>query len=175
MIQLGRANYLGGGGAELDEAFATELGLIPWFTAVGQPLPAGLPFDPLPVRVWAQDVGGSQPWDEVLLEASNRLTRFLSDRYRARYRQWNMVTFAVRDRVDSLRDTIWQPFAARRGLGPPFADWVAWDVVHAAMEHEYRDCAGRPIFSLDLLRVYRAGHVPCGWQGKWPNGRLVVW
>ena len=45
----------------------------------------------------------------------------------------------------------------------------------AIMEHEYRDCAGRPEYFLHLLRVYRAGHFPCGWAGEWPAGQLLAW
>ena len=161
----------------MDEAFAADVEAIRWFAAVGRPLPVGLPFDPLPAAAWPWEGGppGDPPWDEVQLEAANRLTRFLSDQHRARYRRWNDIAAAVGDRLWPLRGAVWQPFAASWGLDPAFADIAGWDVLHAAMEHEYRDCPGRPGFFLDLLSVYQAGHVPCGWRGGWPAGRLVVW
>jgi hypothetical protein len=162
----------------VDEVFAAELEGVRWFASVGESLPTDLPFDPLPVASWAEGIEhfADPAWDNVQLRARNELSVFLSALYRARFQRWNEVTRAAKARVvEPLATSVWRPFADRYGIGPGFLGGVKWDVLAAIMEHEYRDCSGRPAFFLVLLRVYRAGHVPCGWYGEWPAGRVVVW
>ena len=77
--------------------------------------------------------------------------------------------------VTPLAERVWRPFAERHGFGKVFVDCVSWNVLGAVMEHEYRRFQERPEFSLHLLRVYRAGHFPCGWSGEWPAGQLLAW
>jgi hypothetical protein len=162
----------------MDEAFARELEAVDWFTACGQPLAVSLPFQAAPVSSWAEAIErcSDRSWEDVTLEARNQLTEFLHRRHRDDYRNWNAITIAAKERVVTpLVDCVWRPFTERHGLGKVLVDCVSWDVLAAIMEHEYRDCPGRPEFFLHLLRVYRAGHFPCGWSGEWPAGQLHVW
>ena len=42
------------------------------------------------------------------------------------------------------------------------------------MERAYREQRGLPQFFHVLLKVYAAGHFPCGWEGgKYPRGALA--
>jgi hypothetical protein len=161
----------------MDEAFAAEVEAIRWFSEVGKPLPA---FSIPAVAVASKDEALKQcsdpAWEDETLEARNRLTEFLSMQHRDRDAEWNDITEAAKSRVVTpLVSRVWQPFAAQYGLGKVFVDCVSWDVLAAIMEHEYRDCRGRPVFFLYLLEVYRAGHFPCGWSGDRPGGQLLAW
>ena len=162
----------------MDEAFARELEEVDWFTACGQPLAVSLPFPVAPVGSWSEAIErcSDQSWEDATLEARNRLTVFLHTRHRDDYRNWNAITIAAQERiVTPLKDRVWRPFAERHGFGKVLVDCVSWDVLAAVMEHEYRGCPGRPEHFLHLLRVYRAGHFPCGWSGDWPAGHLLAW
>lgn len=161
----------------MDEAFAADVETIRWFSAVGEPLPL---FSIPALAVASKDdalARCSDPaWEDVTLEARNRLTVFLSMHYRDRESEWNEITDAAKSRiVTPLVNRVWKPFADQHRLGRVFVDCVSWDVLAAIMEHEYRDCTGRPFFFLHLLDVYRAGHFPCGWSGEWPEGKLLAW
>ncbi len=163
----------------MDEAFAQELEAVDWFAACGQPLAVSLPFPLAPVGGWAEAIercsdqswggrhlGGPQPADGV---PSHPPPRRLPG-------TGTPSTVAAKERVVTpLMDRVWRPFAERHGFGKVLVDCVSWDVLAAIMEHEYRDCPGRPEWFLQLLRVYRAGHFPCGWAGEWPAGQLLVW
>lgn len=52
------------------------------------------------------------------------------------------------------------------------ADAVAYDVAAAAVE-----LANSSIntFFTDLIKWYRLGHFPCGWDGEYPKGKLIVY
>ena len=122
------------------------------------------------------DFCSTQAWEDTTLDARNRLTEFLHRHHREVYQRWNAIAVSTKERVVSrLCETSWRPFAESKRFPKRFLDSVSWDVLAAVMEHEYRNCKGRPDFFLQLLRVYRAGHFPCGWSGRWPGGRLLVW
>ncbi len=162
----------------MDESFARGLEKIHGIDDCGAPLIAPLPFDAEQVSGWPQamDLCSSQAWEDATLDARNRLTEFLHRHHRDAYQRWNGIAVSAKERVVSrLCETSWRAFADRMGLGKSLLDAASWDVIAAVMEHEYRSCKGRPDFFLQLLQVYRAGHFPCGWQGRWPGGRLLVW
>lgn len=162
----------------MDELLARELETTVWLTRCGQPFDLSLPFPTAMVSGWSEAIQRcSDPsWEDICLEARNRLTEYLCTRHPDAYHQWNAITQSAKERVvSSLADRAWSPLAERLGLSKTLVDCISWDVLGAIMEHEYRELSGRPRFFLDLLQVYRAGHFPCGWVGDWPGGTLLVW
>ncbi len=162
----------------MDEVFARELEAVDWFAACGQSLAIGLPFQVSRVGSWAEAIEhcSDQSWEDVTLEAQNRLTVFLHNHHRNDYQRWNAIVDTAKTRVVTpLMDRVWRPLAERNGFGKALVDCASWDVLGAIMEHEYQRFRKRPEFSLHLLQVYRAGHFPCGWSEEWPDGRLLVW
>jgi hypothetical protein len=162
----------------MDEAFAAELEAIPWLAAVGQPVGAELPWPFTQVASWAEALACyDDDWDRTKQAAFNRLTSFLSVHHPDAYTfGWGPTIRAVKAQITTpLAERVWRPYGERHGLPATFPDLIASDVQLAAMEHAYRRLAGRPEFLLPLLRVYRAGHFPCGWYGgEWPEGFLAV-
>ena len=51
---------------------------------------------------------------------------------------------------------------------------VQWDILHVCMEAEYADVYP-PGFYASQAYWYVKGHFPCGWQGEFPNGKLIVY
>jgi hypothetical protein len=64
--------------------------------------------------------------------------------------------------------------AETHALPKVFEDTVQWDVLHLCMEAEYADVYP-PGFFASQAYWYVAGRFPCGWEGKFPAGRLVVY
>lgn len=54
-----------------------------------------------------------------------------------------------------------------------FRGAVDWDVLHACMEAEYADVF-QPGFYASQAYWYVKGHFPCGWQGAFLSGKLVI-
>jgi hypothetical protein len=46
--------------------------------------------------------------------------------------------------------------------------------VHLIVEDAYADLEP-PTFYRDLFDVYARGRFPCGWEGAFPAGRVLVW
>jgi hypothetical protein len=71
--------------------------------------------------------------------------------------------------VDKIRDVV-----ASNGLPTVFEDTVKWDILHICMEAAYADVFP-PGFYANQAHWYVKGHFPCGWEGDFPAGRMVVY
>ena len=49
-----------------------------------------------------------------------------------------------------------------------------WTILHMTMEYEYMDVNPLGFFS-EVGGWYLRGHFPCGWEGSFPEGRLIVY
>lgn len=48
------------------------------------------------------------------------------------------------------------------------------DLMHMVIEFRLIDQGMPPVFFTQLLAPYEAGRYPCGWEGAFPHGRLIV-
>jgi hypothetical protein len=55
-----------------------------------------------------------------------------------------------------------------------FEDAVQWDILNVCMEAEYADIYP-PGFYASQAYWYVKGHFPCGWQGNFPEGKLIMY
>jgi hypothetical protein len=55
-----------------------------------------------------------------------------------------------------------------------FENMVQWDILHVCMEAEYADVYP-PGFYASQAYWYVKGHYPCGWQGEFPKGKLIIY
>lgn len=157
---------------------AGRLRAIDWFSRCGQPLALDLTMGIEPVSTWREATQRcmDEAWEDVELEAQNQLTLWLSRHDRENFQRWN-------ERVDRhkvavvgpLAERAWEPYQRKRELDPAIIHSVRWDVLGALMENSYLGSGHRCFFFLELLKVYEAGHFPCGWRGEWPEGTLVVY
>lgn len=150
---------------------------VPWCASCGQG-PAALDL-PYPV-IWLSTSKkvkthlASTSWGNALLEGNNELSLWLHNHAKDDRRSWN-------DRVDELKAGLlaelapsWQTRQEALGLGPPLASTLQWIVLGAALELAYMPLGHPARFFLNLLPVLEAGHLPCGWKGRWPRGELVL-
>jgi hypothetical protein len=117
---------------------------------------------------------GSSEWEDLCLEARNQYCERLALRSRDRFAVWNQI-------VDELKKTT-IPLVVRKteavirehNLPRLFRATVEWDILAVCMESEYPD-AVPPGFYAGLAYWYVNGHFPCGWQGQYPKGSLVIY
>ena len=113
-------------------------------------------------------------WEDTTLNAQNTLTEHLHLRCSNLYANWNEVIAQIKVSIIApIVDPAILPIATRFELPQVFLDCVHWDILHAVAEIAYEGCRP-PAFFRRLLAVYRRGHFPCGWNGEWPDGQLLV-
>jgi hypothetical protein len=151
---------------------------IDWFARCGEQRNFDLTMEVERVNNWAEAMQELQSpaWDDAILEARNQLTLSL-DRYnRERFEQWNEIVRPFKDKITApLTDNVWEPFRKRHGLDVKLVSCTRWNILSALMENAYFDCNHGSFFFLELLTVYEAGHLACGWHGQWPLGKLVIY
>jgi hypothetical protein len=156
---------------------AARVNRISWFSRCGT-APDELQVTPPVAWVasWplAAEAAVAPESEDADLEAQNQLTLWLTLHHRGEYANWN-------DRVLRLKAQLMEPllprlaaFQATAGLGDWFLHTVRWHILGAALENEYLHLEHPAVYFLELLRVYEAGRLPCGWRGRWPDGSLVV-
>lgn len=115
----------------------------------------------------------SLEWENLRLDAANtlgiRVRRVSVERYNA----WNEYAAEIRPVIEPLIDDKSRHVVIRNGLPRKFTNAVRWDIGHLCMECEYADIVP-PAFFTGLAYWYVAGHFPCGWEGDYPEGRIIV-
>lgn len=154
------------------QATLKQLDEVEWFRAVGQKdtdvaiiLPS-----------WIEAIAScaSVDWENLCLEAVNRYCKQLMSRDKERFNQWNAIANAVKAVTIPLVTRKIEQVVKENGLPKVFEDTVQWDIVHLAMESEYADIYP-PGFYASQAYWYVKGHFPCGWQGRFPDGKLIIY
>jgi hypothetical protein len=152
---------------------------IDWFANVGSDFDLELPMPVSRVKTWgaATRKANSLKWENTTLEARNDMTSWLSSNHRDLYtKKWSeFINRHKEQTVSPLQEQVWGPFLEKLNLNPKLVHSIRWDILHVLMEASYRDLIEHEFdFSGQLLRVYAAGHFPCGWKGRYPGGTLIV-
>jgi len=158
----------------VDELRARLAG-IPWCAQCGQ---GPRPFD-LPLRVTWLKKGtevavrlASTSWANALLEARNELSSWLHHNAHDDYRSWNERVKRLKAGVLAEVEPAWHD--KQKELGHGLVSTLQWIILGAALELDYLAFGHPARFFLNLLPVLEAGHLPCGWEGRWPRGELLL-
>jgi hypothetical protein len=146
---------------------------VEWFSKVGECLES-----PSIIRVssWSEAMKHceSDEWQDLLLEAANRYGEAIAKRSREAYSRWNTVADSLRPLVIDLVERKTANVIRANKLGATFKATVQWDVIHLLIEAEFAD-VHPPGFFASQAYWYVEGRFPCGWQGTFPDGKLVVY
>ena len=143
-----------------------------WFVNVGQPIDGA---DVKRAYSWKEALAYTLcvDWRNLTLEAGhNDLTAQIvrSDRLA---QLWKRSLGHLRPKVTEIVQERATQISREYDFPKGFSDSVQWCVLHACLEEEFRGkIEGH--FNTDLISWYLKGHYPCGWDGKYPAGRLVV-
>lgn len=152
--------------------------MINWFVHCGEHVALDLSMKTKQTGSWSQAMESCKAaeWENAQLEAQNQLTLWLHLNDRASYRRWNDIVDAHKNAIlKPLTEEVLVPFQAKHDLDFVLVHGVQWDILGALMENSYLRSGNSAFFFLELLTVYEAGHIPCGWQGEWPKGTLPVY
>lgn len=178
LIKRNKFLFTGGGLAlNIENEIFDRINKIEWFNNCGKVIPIDFSYEVKFINGWdvAKKYYNQPIWEDVTLEAKNRLTIFLNDKYRREYSNWNILTAEARNYLNKEVVPKLEPVITKNNLDNSIVSTVTWDILVAIMEYAYRGCKNRPIFFLDLLAIYEKGNFPCGWEGNWSNGKLIVY
>lgn len=125
---------------------------------------------------WAEAIASceSPRWQDFYLEAANRYRDRLVGLSPQRFSQWNDLVREVKKVSVPLVQGKIESLMQKEKLPKVFSDCVQWDVLHTCMEAEYADVFPPGYFASQAY-WYMKGHFPCGWEGNFPEGKLVIY
>lgn len=151
----------------------TRLDDCEWFRNVGDPVSDETV---VVVASWKEAIRHcrTEDWEYLQQETANLLGLRIGGRSDERLQEWNDIVDEVKAVSMALVSRKIQAVVRENRLPKVFEDVVQWDVLHACMECEYAD-----IISLDFYANqaywYEQGHFPCGWEGIYPEGKLIIY
>jgi hypothetical protein len=153
-------------------ATLAELEQADWFHAVGKPIDGPV----IVVSSWyeAMTYCESDLWEQILQEAANGHSQRVLSASIDRFRQWNVIAGQMRQVVVPLVERKTRKVIEEYRLPSIFKSTVEWDIGGVYLEAEYADITP-PGFFAGQSYWYAHGHFPCGWDGEYPKGKLVVY
>lgn len=162
---------------KLDNHVIERIKCINWFENCGRQVNWQIDIPITYVNSWEDAKENYQlpDWENTTLEARNELTSFLYSKFRTQYSNWNQLVRDAKKFLDVEVIPKINVIKEKNNLDQIFIDCVKWDIMNAIMEGTFKDCNLRKAFFLDLLTIYESGNFPCGWNGKWPEGSVLVY
>ncbi len=114
-------------------------------------------------------------WENVCLEAEGDFTAYLHKNHKEDYNKyWNdMVRKIKSEYINTIAEDIMNALGDFEGKDDIIIDMKA-NLVSLFMIHFYSEHYKSDFYD-KMLKIYLAGHVPCGWSGKYPEGRFQVY
>ena len=112
-------------------------------------------------------------------DLSSRLGKFVrkSRREGIEVANWNEINEAITSEWSGLgnlvNDVVQRLFPSPDHL-KPLADDMSWNLHAALMQSQLMPVVEAP-GAMQMLDAYLAGRLPYRWEGKYPNGTLVLW
>jgi hypothetical protein len=112
-------------------------------------------------------------WENLCQEAVNQYSARLIERSQEKYNQWNEIVDFLKPVTQALVRRKIEAVVRENDLPKVFEDTVQWDILHVCMEAEYADVYP-PGYYASQAYWYVKGHFPCGWEGDFPNGKIII-
>ena len=143
-----------------------------WFSKVGKPIDS----DVLLVTSWRDAIkySCSRKWDNIKLSACNEYTVQLSQKAPERWDRWSDIVHELKPILIPMVFKKIEKLLIDKRFLKKLESVICWDLLSMLMESEYCDVI-TPHFYAVLGFIYLDGHFPCGWEGTYPKGRMIIY
>ena len=148
----------------------------PWLKRCGIPEARLFSFS----TIWIQDVDEitkaitSMEWENICLEEHGNISEFLAVNYKAEYcHSWNTtVAFLKSKHLPDIMFRIENAYQPNK-LPSSILNDIRFNLLSIFLANHYQQYYQSSFFSM-LLSIYISGHLPCGWQGVYPDGSIMI-
>ena len=154
----------------------TDLEKIDWFCNCGNNIDFSYKHNLKKINSLNETVKlcNSIEWENFQLEKRNELTLFLNRTRKNESTEWNTITGGIKN---YLNNGIFQSALEKlkqSDLPDSIFASVEWDILSYYQEIAYEKY-NIPTFYSQLIPIYKNGHIPCGYEGVFPNGTILVY
>ncbi|NEN75463.1 hypothetical protein F9B74_03860 [Pelistega sp. NLN82] len=160
-------------GKYISENIEKEILSINWFSQLGKPIN----IDNISIETNLNKVNekiNSPEWENITLEESNNINSyFLQKNLFSKQDEWDLIAEEGRD---FIKNKVIPIIPEINGLTREIIiNDISWNLIHFIIEDYYkRKKIIRTSFFSELFELYRLGRLPCGWDGDFPNGKLII-
>lgn len=113
-------------------------------------------------------------WDNTRLEARGLVTGYLAVHAPKEFNPyWNPLVHQVRNQIWPRTEVALKTRVKQLGLPEFLTESIEFDVINMAVVLSYQEIVRSPFYE-NLLSTYCEGFLPCGWEGEYPNGCMIV-
>ncbi|MFS0901778.1 hypothetical protein AB3N02_01740 [Priestia aryabhattai] len=125
-------------------------------------------------KVVSKNIKGVK-WENICLEERNILTGYLAKNKAELYnKNWNGLVREVKTEIlPKVIDKI-ESQVSILGLSSEIVNAIKFDIINIIMVLTYEKYHHSDFYT-GLLDIYLSGHIPCGWDGDYPVGNIVVY
>ena len=143
------------------------------FTAVGNKDVSDYAYASSWMDAMANCVGAK--WSDTLIDSTSTLREKVLALSRERYDEWRVMDGQFRPLVLDLARKKTARLMQAHSLPDKFMFAVFASWLGIGYEAEYSDLVEPGFYTHVILDCYMKGHFPCGWDGDFPEGRLIVY
>lgn len=116
----------------------------------------------------------SMEWENICLEERGNITSFLATHNKTEYnKNWNVLAKQIKSEVlPQIVAKIEQGVNAKN-LPDSIIEDIKFNLVTILISDAFSKYYISEFYD-SLLKIYTAGHLPCGWDGEFPVGKIVV-
>ncbi len=161
---------------EIKQVLYNSLMECNWFANCGTDCNSEYAFDTCMVnseKVVLKNISGIK-WERVCMEEQGNLTGYLHMNHRTEYNEyWNKEVGIIKEKyLPAIVDKIGIKLKEKK-YSPEIMNDIRYNLI-IIMRADFYSEFYTSYFYTNILEIYLSGHVPCGWQGKHPSGKLIV-
>ena len=149
-----------------------EIEKIKWFSRCGKNIPNNIGFYFFVIDNWKDAIESNfkDNWQDINMKENSDLTNIIGDEadYDENYELYS--TFFT-NRILPLI----QEYTIIKNIDFSISSNIRNVVINSLFENKYKDKYEFPMIYTKLLNVYKKGHFPCGWDGNYPDGNLLIY
>lgn len=114
-------------------------------------------------------------WENLCLERRGDFTEYLLKNHKAKYNKyWNVEVRMIKEKYISKISEKIGIALQDNDLSIDVLDDIKMNILSIFMLEYYSEYYSSEFYN-KMLEIYLAGHLPCGWSGKYPDGKFIVY
>lgn len=149
-----------------------EIEKVKWFSKCGKSETEDIGFKYLIADSWkdALELNFEDKWVDICIDENANLIKITGDEIDFDENYDLYLTFFT-NRILPLI----QEYTVINKIDFSISSNVRAVVINSLLENMYKDKYDLSMIFTKLLNVYKKGHFPCGWDGNYPDGNLVIY
>ena len=159
----------------LEKEFVESILNCQWLQRCGQKDSLGFEVEYLDNKKEVEKNINSVKWENICLDKKGDFTTYLFKNHKAEYNKyWNDEVETIKEQYLSKITEKVNMALTNSGLSVDILDDINMNLLSIFMLEYYSEYYSCDFYN-KMLKIYLAGHLPCGWIGEYPDGKFIVY